>query len=160
MTLIREEDRRQAERLRKKLLAIYIVIACVYLVSVLLLILLSPDAYKPFMVGTIVLTIAFGWYSIFFFSVQYDLVRKREKVLDKVLAALPEKEYGIFLKELDAMTYEGVEMRTLRFRVIDDERDIHILLGEIALDEGGKYELEIHSSVLVEIGDCNEEKVP
>ena len=156
MILVREEDRLQAETKRKRLLITYIAVACLFVAAVLLLFLLSSEEYKPFMVVTILISIAFGWYTIFFFSVQFDFARKREHLITKVLSALPEREYGVFVKELDSMTYEGVEMRTLRFRVLDSERDIHLLQGEISLKEGEKYEIEIRSSVLAEIGDYHE----
>ena len=159
MILIREEDRLQAEGRQKKQLILYVAVACAYVAAALLMLFLSPEGYKPLMVLTIILTVAFGWYTIFFFSVQYDLAVKRARLLGKVLSALPEREYGVFIKEVDVMTYEGVEMRTLRFRVLDSERDIHLLQGELSLKEGEKYEIEIHSSVLVEIGEYNEKEV-
>ncbi|MBO7390857.1 MAG: hypothetical protein J6U39_05365, partial [Clostridia bacterium] len=72
MIFIREEDRVAAEGRRKRLITIYIAIACLFVLAALLLLFLSPDAYKPYMAVTIVITIAFGCYSVFFFSVQYD----------------------------------------------------------------------------------------
>ena len=156
MILIREEDRDEAERRKKKLLVLYIVTACLYAASALLLLFLSPDKYLSFMIADMVLTIAFGCWSVFFFSVMYDLAVKRNRLLDKVLSALAEREYGVFLKEESPMTYEGLEMRILTFRVRDDERVVHLLQGEISLTEGKKYLLEIHAGVLVEIGEPNE----
>ena len=156
MILIREEDREQAEKRKKRLFAIYIVIACVFVVAALLLLFLSPEAYKPYMAVTIVLSIAFGCYSIFFFSVQYDYVKKQYRLLDKVLAALPEREYGVYVRELEAITYEGIEMRTLRFFILDHERDVHLFKGNISLIEGEKYLVEIRAGVLYEISEMGE----
>ena len=152
MILIREEDRAQAERRKKRLLSIYLAIACVFVAAALLLLFLSPDEYTPYMAVTIVLSAAFGCYSVFFFSVQYDVAKKRFNVLEKVLFALPEREYAFFVKELEKLTYEGIEMRTLRFRVLGDERDVHLLQGDICLTEGEEYEIEIRAGVLYEIG--------
>lgn len=159
MILVREEDRAQAERAKKKSLTIYITIACLFVVTALLLLFLSPDRYKPFMAVTIILSIAFGCYSVFFFSVLYDCILKRYRLLEKVFSALPEKEYALFVKETDVMTYEGIEMRTLRFLILGNERDVHLLQGEVSLIEGARYALEIHAGVIVEIGEANEEKI-
>ena len=159
MILIREEDRQQAEQKRKRLLALYIVVACVYAATALLLLFLSPDAYKPYMAATIVITIAFGCYSVFFFSVQFDVISKRYRLLDKVINALPEKEYGVFLQESDPLTFEGIEMRVFRFLIKGDERDVHLTEGSISPKEGRTYLLEIRAGVLTEIGEKNEETV-
>ncbi|MBO7390288.1 MAG: hypothetical protein J6U39_02480, partial [Clostridia bacterium] len=71
--------------------------------------------------------------------------------LDKVLSALPEREYGIFLKELDRLTYEGIEMRVFRFLLPDGERDVHHYQGDASLKEGVKYIVEIRAGVLYEL---------
>lgn len=156
MILVREEERGKAEQGKKKLLAVYITVACLFVAAALLLLFLSPDGYTPYMIGDILLTIAFGFYSVFFFSVQYDCAVKKYRLLAKAFAALPEKEYGVFLGEKDVMTYEGVEMRTLVFRLHDGERDLHLFQGEIALKEGEKYLLEIRVGVLTEIKEIDE----
>ena len=151
MIFIREEDRVAAEVRRKRLITIYIAIACLFVLAALLLLFLSPDAYKPYMAVTIIITIAFGCYSVFFFSVQYDFAKKSARLLDKVLSALPEREYGIFLKELDRLTYEGIEMRVFRFLLPDGERDVHHYQGDASLKEGVKYIVEIRAGVLYEL---------
>ncbi len=159
MILIREEERDIAERKKKKLFALYVAIACVFVAAALLLLFLSPDGYKPYMAVTIVLSAAFGCYSVFFFSVQYDLAVKRYRLLEKVFSALPEREFAVFLSEGETITYEGIEMRTLLFEIGGTEREVHLLQGVADLTVGNKYLIEIHAGVLVEIGDENEEKV-
>ena len=153
MILVREEEREQAERKKKRLLTLYIVVACLYVAAALLLLFLSPDKYLPFMIVDMVLTVAFGFFSIFFFTVPYDLAVKRYRLLNKVFTALSEREFGVFLREENPLTYEGVEMRTLLFRVRGDERALHLLQGEVSLEKGKKYLLEIHTGVIIEIGE-------
>ena len=157
MILVREEEREIAERKKKRLFALYVIIACLFVTAALLLLFLSPDGYKPYMIVTIVLSIVFGCYSVFFFTVQYDLAVKRYRLLNKVFSALTEREYGVFQGEADEVTYEGVEMRTLRFKIIGTDRDVHLLQGDVTFVPGGKYLLEIHAGVLVEAEDANEE---
>ena len=159
MILIREEDLTQAERRKKRQLTVYIAIACLFVVAALLLLFLSPDRYQPYMAATIVLSVAFGCYSVFFFSVVYDEIVKRCRLLAKVLSALPEREYAVFVKETDVLTYEGLEMRTFRFLVRGDERDVHLYSGDISLSEGKEYVLEIRAGVMYEIGGRDEKEV-
>ena len=156
MILVREEERARAEQSKKKLLAVYIGVACLYVAAALLLLFLSPDGYVPFMIADIIVTIAFGCYSIFFFSVQYDYALKKYRLLEKVFSAIPEKEYGVFRREAEPITYEGVMMRTLCFEMLGNERAVHVTEEQLALTKGQKYLLEIHAGVLVEIGECDE----
>lgn len=155
MILVREEDRTAAEKRKKRSIAAYIVLAAVYLAAALLLLFLSPDRYTLFMIGDILLTVLFGFFSVFFFTVFYDDVVKKYRLYDKVLSALVEREYGIFLKEEEKKTIDGVPMRILIFRVADtEERELHLLSGEIALEKEKRYLLEIRAGVLTEIGEA------
>ena len=157
MILIREEDRERAEKRKKRLLTTYIVIACLFVIASLLLLFLSPDGYKPYMAVTIVISAAFGCYSVFFFSVQYDLAKKTSRLLDKVLGALSECEYALYVKELGNMTYEGIEMRTIRLLILGSERDVHLYnQGDISLKEGVEYTVDIRAGVLYEIAEKGE----
>ena len=156
MILVREEERRDAESKKKKMLFAYILVACVYVAAALLLLFLSPDRYLPFLIGNIALSIAFGFFSIYFFTVGYDLAVKRSKLLDKVASALAERNYGVFLREEERMTVEGLEMRVLLFEVGEDEREVHVFESEQAFERGKKYLIEVRCGVLTEIGDVNE----
>ena len=156
MILIREEDREAAERKKKILLFLFIALACLYVAAALLLLLLSPDDYLPFLIADIVISIAFGWYAVYFFTVSYDYAVKNSRLLDKVLAALPHKEYGVYLREEEKKTIEGIEMRIFLFSVEDTEREVRVLNEGLSLEEGKTYELETHCGVLVVIGGINE----
>ncbi|HCJ01262.1 MAG TPA: hypothetical protein DIC18_03485 [Clostridiales bacterium] len=157
--LVKDEDRVAAERKKKQLLILYIVIACVYVAGALLLLFLSSDSYIPFMVGDIVLSIAFAWYSIFFFTVQFDYQVKWCRLMNKVTGALVESVYGVFVKEEARKTIEGVEMRILIFQVRDSERELHLLREDATFEKGKKYLLVTQASVIVEIGEQDEKKV-
>ena len=150
MILLKETDGILAERRKKKFLILYIAIACAYAAVALLLLFLSPDGYLPYMIGDILLTIAFGFFSIFFFTVLYDEAGKRSRLYDKVLSALSEREYGVFLKEEEPKTVDGVSMRVLLFVVAGTERELHCLSKEIAFEKEKKYLLEIRAGVLTE----------
>ena len=156
MILFREEDRAAAERRKKKLLAVYILIACVYLAAALVLLILSPEEYRIYQIADIALTVAFAWYSIYFFTVLYDAAWKRVRLLDKVASALTEREYGVFLREEEPKTVDGMEMRILIFRILDAEREVRLPEGDLSLKAGCKYLLEIRAGILTEIGGTDE----
>ena len=156
MILVREEERKEAERKRKKMLFAYILVACVYAATALLLLFLSPDRYLPFLIGNVVLTVVFGFFSIYFFTVGYDLAAKRAKLLDKISSALAERNYGVFLREEERMTVEGLEMRVLLLEVGEDEREVHVFESKQAFERGKKYLIEVRCGVLTEIDDVNE----
>ena len=156
MILVGEGDRVAAERRKKRLLAVYIAVACLYVAAALLILFLSTDRYTQFLIAEIAITTALGFYSVYFFSVAYSDAVKRSRLLDKVMTVLSEKEYGVYLREEDRMTLDGVEMRILLFSIRDTEREVRVLQGELTLREGDKYLLEMRAGVLVEIGGAND----
>jgi len=156
MIFIREEDWIEADRRKKRLLYAYIVTACLYVAAALALLFLSPDKYRLYLIGDILLSIVFGFGSIYFFTIIYDFARKRSKMLGKITGALGEKEYGVFLREEDKMTLEGLEMRVLLFRIRADERELHVFENDFTFETGKKYMLETRCGVITEIGDVNE----
>ena len=155
MILVTEEERAQEERKKKRYLLLYVVIACVYVAGSLLLLFLSPNEYIPFLLGDIFLSIDFGVFSVFFFTVAYAFVKSRSGLFNKVLAALPEREYARFLKKGDTITEDGVEMRKYHFLIREDEREVRAFPEDLPLEEGKRYLVEIRAGVLVEIGECD-----
>ena len=83
MILITEQERDREEQKRKRYLLFYIVSACVYVAASLLLLFLSPLKYKGYLVGDILLSILFGFFSIFFFTVAYAFVKNRSHLFEK-----------------------------------------------------------------------------
>ena len=156
MILVREEERARAEQSKKRLLAVYIGGACLYVAAALLLLFLSPDHYTPFLIGDILLSIAFGFYSVWFFTVRYDCAVKRYRFLNKISNALQEKEYGVYLREEEMMTIDGVEMRILLFDVCGTEREVHLFESEIAPKQNKMYLIVLRAGVLIEMEECNE----
>ena len=156
MILIREEERSAAERTKKKMLTVYIAAACIYVAAALLLLFFSSDHYTIWMIADILLTIAFGFGSVYFFTVVYDLAVKRSKLLDKIASALEEREYGVFLREEEKMTVECVEMRVLLFQVRGVERELHVYEGECSFETNKKYLLVVRCGVITEIEKVDE----
>ena len=156
MILHYEEERASAERKKKFLLTVYIVVACVFVAVALLLLFLSSERYTIFMIADILVSIAFGFYSIWFFTVRYDDAVKRYRLLYKVDCALEEREYGVFLREEDAMTIDGVQMRVLLFSVRGTEREIHLFECDLVPPADKKCLLVLRAGVLVRLEECNE----
>ena len=67
-----------------------------------------------------------------------------------------EKEYGVFLREEDVLTIEGLEMRVLFFLVRGDERELHVFESNLSLERDKKYLLEIRCGMITGIGDVDE----
>jgi len=156
MTFVREEERGAAEKRKKTLLAVYIAVAAVYVAAALLLLFLSPDGYVPYLVGDIVLTVSFGFYSLYFFTVAYDFAVKKCKLMEKMLSALPEREYGVFIAEEDAITTDGILARTLLFDIRGVERSVHLFSDEVSLEKGKTYSLEIRAGILTALENGDE----
>ena len=156
MIFLTEEDRLQAERKKKRLFILFIAVTCVFVAAALLLLLRSTDRYLPFMIADIVITVAYGWFAVYFFTVAYDFAVKNSRFLDRVLGALPEKEYGIFLREEEKKTIDGVEMRIFLFSIRETEREVRLYQGEVTFEQGKKYLLKMQCGVLIALGETDE----
>ena len=151
-----EEECAQAEKVKKKLLTVYIAVAAAFVAAVLLLLFLSTDHYTPFMVANILLSIAFGFYSVWFFTVKYDFAVKKYRFLNKVSNALEEKEFAVFLKEEEMMTIDGVGMRILLFDILGTVREAHLFESNFAPEQNKKYLIVMRAGVIVKMEECNE----
>ena len=151
-----EEECAQAEKVKKKLLTVYIAVAAAFVAAVLLLLFLSTDHYTPFMVANILLSIAFGFYSVWFFTVKYDFAVKRYRFLNKVSNALEEKEFAVFLKEEEMMTIDGVGMRILLFDILGTVREAHLFESNFAPEQNKRYLIVMRAGVIVKMEECNE----
>ena len=148
MQIVGAEELQAATALRKRLIALYLALCPLYLAAALLLLLLSPHAYTWYMVGDILLTMAFGGYSVYFFTVRYFDARSYEKYLDRVINAFSAKEYGVFLRSEGAVTKEGVVFESLIFTIRGDERELLTFRKGLAFEVGRKYNLESRAGVL------------
>ena len=156
MQIVEAEDLKAATTLRKRLIAFYSAICPLYLASVLLLLLLSPHAYTWYMVGNILLTMLFGGYSVYFFTVRYFDARSYEKYLERVLNALYVKEYGTFLRSEGTITKDGVTFEALIFAIRGDERELLSFRKGLSFEAGRKYDLEFRAGVLTRYEVANE----
>ncbi len=148
MQVVEEKELSAASSRRKKLFAIYLALAAAFLAAVLLLFFFSKHDYAPYLVGNVLLTMGFGFYSVYFFTVRYFDLRKYEKYLERVLSALPVKEYGVYLRSEGNVTKEGVVFEALIFRIRGDERKICSFKKELSLSSGVEYLLETRAGVL------------
>lgn len=148
MQIVGEEDLKAAVSARKRLGALYAALCPLYLAAVLVLFFLSPHAYTWYMVGNILLTLLFGGYSVYFFTVRFFDARCYEKYVERVVNAISAKEYGVFLRREGTVTKEGVSFEALIFTVRGDEREILSVKRDLPFTAGEKYVLEVSAGVL------------
>ena len=150
MRLISQEDLARTTARRKKERNIFLLLTVLYVAAALTLFLLSSHEYTWYMVGDVALSIVYGFYAVYFFTVRYFDVRSLEKYTEKALSAMSEKEYGVFLREEGPVTKEGVTFLSCIFEVLGDEREICLLVREVPFAAGERYVLTIAAGVLVE----------
>jgi len=148
MQIVGAEDLKAAAAVRKRLIALYSAICPIYLAVALTLFFLSPHAYTWYMVGNILLTMLFGGYSVYFFTVRYFDARSYEKYVERVVNAISSKEYGVFLRSEGNVTKEGVPFEALIFTVRGDEREVLSMKRDLSFRAGEKYVLEMRAGVL------------
>lgn len=105
--LFGEKEKKEAFAEKKKLLIIWFVILGVFVVAeavmitvncVLIYTARSRAVYYPFMITSIILSIAFSSFSLFFFSIKYRLTSRYCRMLNGMKFGLKDKGKGKFLE--------------------------------------------------------------
>lgn len=109
------EQAQQAEKKRRSMLFVFCALSACFLAAVLLLLFLSAEQYAVNLTANILLTVAYGWYAVWFLNVAYRDARMRCKLCRSMANALPQKEYLVFCGEGAPRSYQGVEMYELHF---------------------------------------------
>jgi len=148
MQIIEEQDLVKATSARRKLQTIYWAITPVYIATVLILFFFSSHEYLWYLVGNVLLSLAFGCYSVYFFTVKYFDAKSYEKYLERVLSAMSSKDYGIFLRSEGSVTKEGVRFESLIFSVRGDEQQYLSFIEGLPLEEGENYLIVGQAGVL------------
>ena len=155
MRFVNEEDSVQAKKRVKSLVLLYCAISVLFVAATLLLLFLSPDTYWVFMALDILLTAAFGVYSVYFFTVSLFLARKKYAWIERILSARTETQYAVFQAEEGIKTVDGVEFHAYVFLVKGDERE-YKTFDSFAFEEGKRYRIESGAGVVIESEEANE----
>ncbi len=155
MRFVNEEDSVKAKKRIQSLVWLYTAISVLFVAAALLLLFLSPDTYWVFMALDILLTAAFGGYSVYFFTVSLFLARKKYAWIEKILSARTETQFAVFREEEGVKTVDGVEFHAYIFLVKGDERE-YKTFDSFAFEEGKRYRIESGAGVIVESEEENE----
>lgn len=162
-----QEDKTQSRKTRKKLLWLWLGILFAYLAAVGVLIgvnlwqvetTASRALQVPFTVLAVVLSAAFGCFTLFFFSIKFRLTNKYCKMLRDIDRGLKDTTEGTFLKYDDTVAMkDGVYFYSMELDCKPLRRDditlrkvlIEQTIAKPDLNEGDKIRFTTHANILV-----------
>lgn len=103
-----DNELREAEGKRNALLGIYAALTVVFAAAVMLLLLSSGLQYLLPMTINILLTLLYGWYSVWFWNVVFRSADCRLRLARSMAKAVPGREYLTWQSEGERRSYRGV----------------------------------------------------
>ena len=100
-------------------LFIYFVIAILYLTITIIVLLLSKRPYLIYLIIDIVLSILFGFYSVYYFSIILKIKKETVLFLKKLDNGNLNKEYAIFNRKLDDEIIGNLPIYVYMFHTLD-----------------------------------------
>ena len=141
-----------AEKARtKKKTEIFVGFAVVWAgVSVAILLLSKGKDYLWYMIADMLLSVAFGWYAVWFFTNPYRDSKNLERLLKTMLASAEVKESGV-VEKVAEHTKEALFLYCVTVKTSDGERDLSLLPDmPNDIEEGKSYLFTTRANVIVD----------
>lgn len=123
------------------------------IVADVLLITLAGEEYRPQMIITIVITILFSWYAIYFFTNIYGDLNARYRYFKGYESGIKPVEEVVFLrKEKDLASINGLYAYPLHVRYVSNlsfKDKVIYSFDDVRYEEGDKLTIETYQRILV-----------
>jgi len=138
----------QTRNKRKKLLALYVSVSVLWLVLCVCNLLFSKENYTPYLITNIVLTIFYGWFSVFFFTVSFASVNALCKLQKAMCNATEKEEILTFEEEKEDRTQNTLILKVYSFTAEKSKREL-LSFTPILFEKGTTYRLCTLKNIIV-----------
>lgn len=104
----------------KSLLFYSLICSCFLLISITLL-LFSKRPYFFYLVISIIITIIFGFYSVYYFTITFKQLNEELSLINKIDNSVINKEYAYFDDIIDIKYYKNFTIYVYSFKLLDNE---------------------------------------
>lgn len=104
----------------KSLLFYSLICSCFLLISITLL-LFSKRPYFIYLVISIIITIIFGFYSVYYFTITFKQINEELSLINKIDNSVINKEYAYFDDIIDTKYYKNFTIYVYNFKLLDNE---------------------------------------
>ena len=104
----------------KSLLFYSLICSCFLLISITLL-LFSKRPYFVYLVISIIITIIFGFYSVYYFTITFKQLNEELSLINKIDNSVINKEYAYFDDIIDIKYYKNFTIYVYSFKLLDNE---------------------------------------
>ena len=129
------------QRNKERSLFIFLILGVCWLTITLSLLLISKRPYLIYLLINIIITILYGFYAVYFFSIIYKLKKETVNFLKKIDNGIIEKEYAVYFKKLDDEKIGNLVIHVYMFNSLDGKERKLRCFDNIEFNNG-KYYLE------------------
>ena len=149
MTFITENDVITLDARRKKLITLFIAATAAFLViSVGVLLLSYKKEWLWYFVADVILTVAYGWFAVWFFTNPFFETDKLLDLYKKTERSNTFVETGVFGRVIPAYK-DGLYIFRAEFKEGDLTRDLDLTTDVGFFEEGVTYTLTVRANVII-----------
>ena len=126
---------------KERSLFIFLILSVCWLTITLSLLLISKRPYLVYLLINILITILYGFYGVYFFSIIYKLKKETVNFLKKIDNGIIEKEYAVYVKKLEDEKIGNLVIHVYMFNSLDGKERKLRCFDNIEFNNG-KYYLE------------------
>lgn len=137
-----------------KLSLLFSVLLTIVIVTIVLMIVLTKEDYLPFLIISIVISVLFVWFAIFFFTIIYNEINAKYRYFKGYDSGIKPTDEVIFLRKNDEVCLiNGLYVYPVHVKYVstlkEETKVIYTLANQLNFDNGDKLTIETYQRILI-----------
>ena len=137
-----------------KLSLLFSALLTIVIVAIVLMIVLTKEDYLPFLIISIVISVLFVWFAIFFFTIIYNEINAKYRYFKGYDSGIKPTDEVIFLRKNDEVCLiNGLYVYPVHVKYVstlkEETKVIYTLANQLNFDNGDKLTVETYQRILI-----------
>ena len=137
-----------------KLSLLFSALLTIVIVAIVLMIVLTKEDYLPFLIISIVISVLFVWFAIFFFTIIYNEINAKYRYFKGYDSGIKPTDEVIFLRKNDEVCLiNGLYVYPVHVKYVstlkEETKVIYTLVNQLNFDNGDKLTVETYQRILI-----------
>ena len=137
-----------------KLSLLFSALLTIVIVAIVLMIVLTKEDYLPFLIISIVISVLFVWFAIFFFTIIYNEINAKYRYFKGYDSGIKPTDEVIFLRKNDEVCLiNGLYVYPVHVKYVstlkEETKVIYTLANQLNFDNGDKLTIETYQRILI-----------
>lgn len=137
-----------------KLSLLFSALLTIVIVAIVLMIVLTKEDYLPFLIISIVISVLFVWFAIFFFTIIYNEINAKHRYFKGYDSGIKPTDEVVFLRKNDEVCLiNGLYVYPVHVKYVstlkEETKVIYTLANQLNFDNGDKLTIETYQRILI-----------